>query len=344
MSEWSVHCDKQAEACATLGSPFTAQLCRLLGARLEAGHPVADRLLGWGALTPDAVALRIAGGLHALVIHHPESALAAVYPPTVVDDASLWHAVAAALMSHEAFLLDWLESPPQTNEIRRCCGLIPAFHWLSERFNLPQRLSEIGASAGLNMNWDQYALILNEQVWGPKNAAVQLAPEWRGEIPPHSPPTIADKAGCDLNPLDPQNPAHCDRLHAYIWADQPARHTATRAALAMAKTPPQKEDAHAFIARRLAGTKPDELHVIYHSIVWQYLPKPAQEACAALIQKAGQRATEATPLAWLSIEADDTPGSAAMQCRIWPDNSTYSLGRVDFHGRWVAWQPVKTSG
>jgi len=342
VSHFAAHCEKQAVACAALGSPFTAQLCRLFGARLQAGHPVADRLLTWETLAPDAVALRIAGGLHALAMRHPDSALAKAYPPHQVDDDTLWHAVGPALLSHEAFLLDWLHSAPQTNEIRRCCGLIPAFHWLTEQFGLPLSLSEIGASAGLNMNWDQYALTIGGQVWGPKASPVQLAPEWRGEEPPLAMPVIVDKAGCDLKPLDPQNQADRDRLHAYIWADQPARHTATRAALDIAKTPPEKADALAFLSRRLAAPEPGTLQLIYHSIVWQYLPKEAQEACAAQIAAAGAAASSATPLAWLSIEADDTKGSAAMQCRLWPENTTTSLGRIDFHGRWVDWHPVKT--
>jgi len=343
MNAFAAHCEKQAATCANLGSPFTAQLCRLLGARLTPGHAVADRLLAWESLAPDAVALRIVGGLHALAMRHPGSALAKAFPPHKADDDRLWQAVGPALLNHEAFLLEWLHSAPQTNEIRRCCGLIPAFHWLAARFGLPMQLSEIGASAGLNMNWDHYALNIAGQVWGPKASPVQLAPEWRGEKPPLAAPAIAGKAGCDLHPIDPQNLADRARLHAYIWADQTARHTATRAALDMAKTPPEKADALAFLSRRLATPTPGTLQVIYHSIVWQYLPAPVQAACTARLEAAGKAATVKAPLAWVSVEADNTEGSAGMQCRLWPGGATYTLGRIDFHGRWVEWQPLKTA-
>ena len=330
MSPFQQHCTRQAEACASLGSPFTAQLCHLLGARLKAGSTVADRLLGWENLAADAVALRIAGGLHALAMANLDSALASAYPPHIVAESALWAAIEATLRSEAGFLLNWLDSPPQTNEIRRCSGLIPAFHWLAAQTGLPLHMSEIGASAGLNMNWDRYALHIGEQVWGPPDASVQLRPGWKGPPPPHADISITNKAGCDLNPIDPQNPESRARLHAYIWPDQPARHLLTREALAIAKTVPVNEDAYSFLTHRLAANVPGHLHIVYHSIVWQYLPAESQKACAALINAAGARATESAPLAWVSIEADHTRGSAAMRCTYWPGKQSFSwaLGGV----------------
>ncbi len=338
MSRFAAHCHEQAEACAELGSPFTARLCRLLGARVTDDHAVGARLLAWEDLRADAVALRIAGGLHALKLAAPEGALAGAYPPNEASDETLWQAVSFALHNEQDFLLNWLNSAPQTNEIRRCCGLIPGFHWLAARYGLPLRMSEIGASAGLNMNWDQYGLHIDGQVWGDAASPVQLSPDWRGVLPPRPGVEITDKAGCDLKPINPQNPESRARLHAYIWPDQPRRHEITRRALDMAKAPPEQEDALAFLARRLGEPAMGVLHVIYHSIVWQYLPKVAQARGRALIEAAGARATGRAPLAWLSIEADRQQNGAAICCTTWPGGETHHLGRMDFHGRWVIWQ------
>jgi len=85
-------------------------------------------------------------------------------------------------------------------------------------------------------------------------------------------------------------------------------------------------------------------HIVYHSIFWQYLPGATQKACASAINTAGAAATPETPLAWFSIEADATKGSAAMRCTLWPGRHTYCLGRMDFHGRWVRWQPQRLTG
>jgi hypothetical protein len=37
------------------------------------------------------------------------------------------------------------------------------------------------------------------------------------------------------------------------------------------------------------------------------------------------------------MEADDRPGSAALTLRLWPGDHRLSMGRADFHGRWVEW-------
>ena len=144
----------QALSCDALGSPFMRQLLDLLADRLEPGTPVADRLFNWqGDLRPSghSVPLRLAGGLHALVLTHPKSDLAGVYPPNSSTDDALWAAVSAALEQYNDFFQNWLDSPPQTNEVRRSAALIPAANWLAARFDLPLVLSELGASAGLNL-------------------------------------------------------------------------------------------------------------------------------------------------------------------------------------------------
>ncbi|WP_010141441.1 DUF2332 family protein, partial [Oceanicola sp. S124] len=66
---WQAHFLKQARACEALGSPFTAALLRWLEGAMPEGA-VAAPIRDWdpGALGPDAVALRLAGGLHALVL------------------------------------------------------------------------------------------------------------------------------------------------------------------------------------------------------------------------------------------------------------------------------------
>ncbi len=81
----------QARACADLGSPFMAQLCDLLAARLAPGTPLTDRLFDWpGDLSPrgDSVPLRVCGALHALRLEG-RGALAEVYPPHAADGAAV---------------------------------------------------------------------------------------------------------------------------------------------------------------------------------------------------------------------------------------------------------------
>ncbi|EEW26836.1 DUF2332 family protein [Rhodobacter ferrooxidans] len=61
----------QAMACENHGSPFAARLLRLLTNHLAPGTPLSDHILGSpGDPTTrgDALALRLAAGLHALVL------------------------------------------------------------------------------------------------------------------------------------------------------------------------------------------------------------------------------------------------------------------------------------
>ena len=334
---------QQAEGCAALGSPLTARLCRLCADRLDGGA-VAVRVLGWPGNPDgkaDALALRLMGGLHALVLTGADAALAAAYAAAAdLSDDHLWAVLAQALETHAAYLLRWLDSPPQTNEVRRSAPLIAAGHWLAARFGLPLVLSELGSSAGLNLLWDRWRLDATGQGLGPADAPVVLAPDWRGAPPQDCPPQVIARAGVDLAPLHPVR----DRLRllSYIWADQPDRLARTRAALdlAAADPPPVTQgDAVDWLAGRLAASRPGALHLLFHSVAWQYFPAATQARGAALLAAAGARATADAPLARLAMEADSTglPG-AALTLDLWPEGRRILMGRVDFHGRWVDWQ------
>lgn len=333
----------QARNNAALGSPFTARVLRLLADRLRPDSPLARRLFDWpGDVGPGgaSVPLRLLGGLQALVMTGAAPALRQAYPPNAEpDDDRLWQVISDAMRDHAGFLERWLDSPPQTNEVRRAAALIAAGHWLTVRFGLPLVLSELGASGGLNLNWDRYALKLGTQVFGPDDPALVLAPDWRGPSPPIAMPRIRDRRGCDLNPLDPADPDDALRLTAYLWADQPERLARTRAAMAQPAAPVDHADAAGWLTDRLARRHAGALHLVYHTIAWQYFPAPTQDACREALDRAGAQATETAPLAHLSMEADGGTG-AALVLTLWPGGGRFDLGRVDFHGRWVEWRAV----
>jgi len=263
--------------------------------------------------------------------------LGAVYPPNAATHDDLWAAVYGALQSEAGFLDEWINSPPQTNEVRRSATLIPVGHLLADRFGLPIRTSELGASGGLNLNWDRYGLRVCGQRFGPEDAALTLRPEWTGPSPAAVRPQVVEKAGVDLNPLDPRDPDHAMRLRAYLWADQADRVALTNAAIAAATVTVEKGDAIDWLSGRLPH-RDGQLHLIYSTVAWQYFPKAAQERGTALIEAAGATATKDTPLAWFGMETDGQGNGAALTLRLWPGDETIDLGRADFHGRWVNWK------
>lgn len=333
----------QARACEALGSPFTARILRLLADHLTSGNAVADRVLAWpGDPTGrgDALALRLAGGLHALVRGGHDAGLGALYThPRDTSDETATATLLGAMQTHAAFLLRWLDSAPQTNEVRRSAALIAAAHWLCARHGLPLVLSELGASAGLNLIWDRYALQIGDQTFGPADPVLRLTPDWRGAHPPAADVRIKARAGVDLNPLDPVT--NRERLLSYIWADQPDRLLRTAQALdeaARLRPAIARADAVDWLESRLATPHPGALHLVCHTIAWQYFPTERQKHGTALLHAAGGRATAQAPLAHLAMEADATPGSAALTLTTWPGAKVIPLGRADFHGRWIDWQ------
>ena len=323
---------------AALGSPFTARVLRLLAERVQPGTPLTDRMFAWqGDIGPygDSLPLRLLGGLHALVLTGEAPQLVAAYPPNVVDDAALADALDHALAHHQDTLNLWLDNPPQTNEIRRAAALITGGAWLAARVDLPVVMSELGASAGLNLAWDRYALDTPAGRIGPVDAPVVLTPEWRGSLPPTGRLNIVDRRGVDLKPMDVHHAPDALRLMSYLWADQTERLTRTRAALPLIGDWVDQGDAAAWLEDRLAGNAPDQLQLIYHTIAWQYFPDDTQARCLAAMEAAGERG----PVARLSMEADGQRGQgAAITVTLWPSRKVIPLGRVDFHGRWIDWQ------
>lgn len=335
----------QARSNRGLGSPFTARVLTLAATRLRPGNPVADRIRHWkgnignrGASLP----LRFLAGMHALVLTGECPELVACYPPNPKpDDATLIAAIDVALTQHADTLLRWLSSPPQTNEVRRSAIMIAAAHWLSNRFGLSHFVaSELGASAGLNLMWDRFRLDLACGVFGPRSSSVRLDPEWRGPCPPEAEIEVIDRRGVDIAPLDPHNPTDALRLTSYLWPDQPWRIERARAAMQIAEAPVDKGDAGVWLTDRLATEHPGTIHLVSHTIAWQYFPQDTCNACLAAFDEAGARATPDAPVARLSMEGDTLKGEGApIELTVWPGGRTYKLGRTDFHGRWVDWKP-----
>ncbi|MCP5366078.1 MAG: DUF2332 family protein [Hyphomicrobiales bacterium] len=325
------HFRGQARACRGLGSSFTADLLDLCADNLDPAGAVGGAVLGWaGSASHDALALRLAGGLHALVIDGRDRALAAAYGAGAVD----WPTVARALADHAGFLLGFLARPPQTNEVARAGVLAGGFLTVAAEAGRPLSLLEIGAAAGLNLNWAAFSYDLGGLRWGDPDSPLHLAPQWTGPPPPDARALVAARAGCDRDPVDPLDPADRLRLRAYIWPDQPDRRRRMDAALAiMARDPVRVDKAAAadWLAARLGRQKADTVPVLFHSIMWQYVDPVEQDRIRALVAAVRQ------PLAWLRMEPSPDLAHAELHLTLGPGGADRLLARADFHGRWVEW-------
>jgi hypothetical protein len=339
----------QSGVCAEMGSPFSARVLACVRDDVERGGPFAGFFGAWEGvgvrgLMAEAVSLRILGGLQHLVLSSADARLAAVYPASGVeaDDASLASALIAAAEGHHDILLAFMASPPQTNEVRRSICLVGGYLTLARRTGLPLRCLEIGASAGLNMNWDRYHYDFGQgRTWGDPASPLHLDADWEGLAPPLDVAVaIAEKRGCDQNPIDIMDDASTQRLEAYVWPDQPDRLARLRAAVALARAtanPIDQADAAAWVATH---AKPVDgvASVIVHSVVWPYLLPETQASITASIRAAGESASASAPFAWLRMEPDPA-NMAQMEVRlsVWPSGDEILLARVHPHGAKVIW-------
>ncbi len=333
---------EQALWCERLGSPFTARLCSVLGRRIDRATAIGRRLLGWpgdprGAA--DALALRLCGGLHALVRSGDAPRLARLYPlAPPPDEDILWPAIGQVLRRHETALHRWLDGAPQTNEVGRAAPLMAGLMVVADRFRLPVRLHELGASAGLNLLLDRYGYDLGGRSAGDPGSPLQIAPEWKGPAPPDAKVRILGRAGVDLNPA--RLPADRERLLAYVWPDQPRRLARIGTALDLAAADPpclDRADAADWIEARLAAApEPGVARVVLHSVAFQYFGAGAQARIARHIEAAGARAGAGAPLAWLRFEKRPEDEKYSLRLRTWPGDDRL-LAWAHPHGSSVRW-------
>ena len=338
------HFAQQAGYCEDYGSPFMARLLEQLGRDIEAGGPTAELVAGWPrSPRTDALALRIAGAIHAAVLAGRDPALAAEYPAArpAWDIARVWPLARAFLARDRAWIAGFLGSAPQTNETRRTIALLAGFLHLAAHHDLPIDLLEIGASAGMNLCWDRFAYRTASWSWG--DSPVEISTDWSG-APPRldAVPRIRSRAACDLQPIDIRDPAARLRLRAYIWADQAARLARFDAAAALASThgvAVERADAAEWLEARLPRRAPDALTVVYHSVFYQYPPRETRQRIAEAIARAGE--SSPAPLAWLRLEPEavlDGPRDSVrflVDLVTWPGGERRTLAATDGHGNFV---------
>jgi hypothetical protein len=333
----------QARGCAGAGSPIYESLLLRAADDLERGGIFADLVSGYrGQPVLDALPLRLLGRVHALVLAGDAPGLAAFYPSA----GGRWDADGGwrALLDLAHAQRDLLRAAAtqwrvQTNEVRRSAALLPGFLRVAARTGLPLRLREIGASGGLNQAFDRYRYALGAHRWGDDRSPLALSADWDGPAPDlDAPLRVADRRGCDVAPIDLRDPTEQAKLQSFIWPEQLDRLERLRAAIACVIADPPAiaaEPAGDWIARHVAPER-GVATVLFHSVVWWYVPEAERRRIAETMDAAGARATADAPLAWLRMEGVNVE-SAELRLRLWPNGDDVLLAAVHWHGAWVRW-------
>ena len=341
----------QAEHCAANGAPITASVVRAQLSLLEASQTrCGRRLASWqGSAIDDALGLRLAAGLHDLHLSNTEPRLASLYDHSFQeeDEARVSELILSVVADHDEALLPWFDSPPQTTEAGRSAGVMAALIWLAnERKTHLFELREIGASAGVNTNMSHYRYQLGNIAAGNPDSKLLIVPEWRGQQLCNSAEKIqiSNSLGCDQNPLDLTNVDTLDRLKAYVWADSPNRmKTLEFAALIARSNPPlvEKMDAADFAEREFSNVPKGVTRILFHTIVWQYLPESTRNRILSVLRQSAERGDS---VAIVAIETNRTTFRHEISVRHWANGKEQinQLGIAQAHGKWIDWNPEGT--
>ena len=81
------------------------------------------------------------------------------------------------------------------------------------------------------------------------------------------------------------------------------------------------------------------MRVLYHSVMWQYLPQATRGAITAALEQAGAEASEERPLAWVRLETNRATFRHELTVRYWPGGADpVLLAEAHPHGAWVEWK------
>ena len=331
-------------ACNSMGSPFYGELLERMAGDVASGGPLGrfleERL---DSTYEDAVPLRFLGGIHRLVLAGQVPELAARFPSVGGDgDAErAWPAIVDALEPHRNAVRDALTRPPQTNEVGRSASMVGGFLLVARETQLPLRVLEIGSSAGLNLRFDRYWYETDGAGYGDPASPVRFTGLWEEGRPPFDAPiTVAERRGCDRDPIDAATEDGRLTLLSYVWPGQTERFAVLRAALDVARDVPvtiDRAEIPAWLPRQLSESSGGFATVVFHSITWQYLTDEERAAAEAALATAGGQARSDAPLAWLRLEPSADLSHTELRVTTWPGGSERLLARCHYHLGPVHW-------
>ena len=347
--------------------PLYATICRHvaededLASLLLAARPGQARPVLWLA------------ALHDLVLRRPESPAAGWYPSVVgagrTPSGDPWPDVRRTVLDHHDELVTLIGTHgTQTNEVNRAVylalGLVASTRDVPDR---PLALVELGASAGLLLAVDRYAVQLDARdsasappvvLCDPRSSVRCAGRDRSGLASPDGAdalelPPVLGRAGVDLDPVDLADGDAVRWLEACLWPEVPGRVERFRAARDLLRDQqptvlradmvdglPRAVE----VARSQAGA---QAHVVvFSSWALTYLDPSRRTALEAEVRAI---ARDCALLSWLTAEpascapgieppADVDDGGTVVGLRRWRDGAErapLTLGTCHPHGAWV---------
>lgn len=257
-----------------------------------------------------------------------------------VDDP--WGAFRSVLAERGEWVARFVrEQPVQTNEVQRCFALLPLFLTVARAARRPLDLIELGASAGLNLLWDQYRYRYDVGTWGAAESPLELTGEEPAPVPGELLETrveVRRRRGIDLRPVDVTSEEGLRLLMTFVRHDD-ARTRLRRAADVLRRDPPELISGdYLELLPDLLGDRDDAaLTVVFQTLSTVYLSDEQRARLRAAVDAAG----EDGPLAWISTptpeEHGQRRGDYPIEVALWPGGERRIMARMDVHGESLTW-------
>lgn len=331
------------DACRRMGSPFFGSLLERAASAYEQDPSLRDLLDRHAHRS--RIGLRLGGAAHFRALRAQAPTIAAHYPSTGGDGdvAAAWQAILADVHANSPAYDSLFERHVQTNEVARSMPVLAAMLALAHETQLPLRIFEIGSSAGLLLNFDRYHYSGNAWKWGDPASPMQLQNRIASGRPQYldAPLNVAERRGCDLNPLDPASDDDADTLLGFVWPDQRERFERLRAAIQVARAHPVKiaRAEGSVWARSEAMPKDGAVTVLLHTVITEHMAADELESLAGAIGEVSREATPSRPFAWIRMELrDDRKGYDTTLTR-WPGAHETIVAASDGHAQNIRWYP-----
>jgi hypothetical protein len=332
--------ERQAGYCGRMGSPLCDALLRSAAADYRDGGAVRELFRTGVSLEPlPRAGIRLLAALHYCALEGSAPAIASHFPSCGGDgDAeAAWDASRAFVEKRLPRVAELYRRMPQTNETARSMPLLGGLLAIVERSQLPVRLFEVGASAGLNTRLDRYRYEGAGWTWGdPSSPLVLRNREHGGKPPALCELRIVERGACDLHPLDVGKESDRLYLRSFIWADQTERLARFDAACKAALQTPmvvERADALTWIPQHFTPCA-GSVTVVMHSIVAYYLDDRQRERFVDAVARAAKDARAEAPMAWLRFESD----GFETKVTLWPDAGEIVIARSDGHAQGIEWK------
>ena len=280
--------------------------------------------------------------VHYLLLKQPGAELARYYPDLNAAPASddPYPAFQAFCLEHRAEIEEVIATRRvQTNEVSRCACTLPAFGLVAERTGQPLWLIEVGTSAGFNLLWDQYGYDYGNGLrWGDLTSPLQLNCELRGKQPslPVKIPSVYNRIGLDLNPLDVNDPDTVLWLRALIWPELRERVLLLQQAISMTQMMQPTliaGDALATLPGVLHGAPTDVALVVYHSSTLNQFPTSSQAHFRTILEEIALK----RDLYHISLEWEQNNYELTLTSYHHDKQEREVLAYCNAHGKWLEW-------